>query len=66
MTRIANYLGKRGNYAAARELNQRALQVLSQGLRPEHPETLVARYNVAQWIGEAGDHGRSWISSKSC
>jgi hypothetical protein len=55
MSRIANYLGKRGNYAAARELNQRALEVLSQTLGPEHLETLVARYNVAQWIGEAGD-----------
>ena len=55
MARIANYLGKRGSYAAALELHKRALEVLEQTLGPEHLSTLVARYNLARWTGEAGD-----------
>ena len=55
IARIANYLGSSGNYAAARDLQQRVLDARERVLGPEHPRTLSARTDLARWTGEAGD-----------
>jgi tetratricopeptide (TPR) repeat protein len=55
MARLANYLGDRGSYAAALELQKRVLDTRERVLGPEHPDTLTARHNLARWTGEAGD-----------
>jgi tetratricopeptide repeat protein len=55
MARIADYLGSSGSYAAARDLKRRVLDARERVLRPEHPETLVARGRLAFWTGAAGD-----------
>jgi len=55
MERIASYLGNSGSVAAARDLQRRILGVREQMLGPEHPETLIARRNLARWTGRAGD-----------
>jgi hypothetical protein len=47
MARLANYLGQRGSYAAARRLQQRIADAHDQALGPEHPETLSARNSLA-------------------
>ena len=57
MYQIARYLGFSGSYPAARDLfgliaNARRE---SDAYGPEHPDTLVARHNLALWTGEAGD-----------
>ena len=53
--RIATYLGSSGNYAAALELQRRALDARERVLGSEDPATLIARGNLARWTGEAGD-----------
>jgi Tetratricopeptide repeat len=55
--RIARYLGFSGSYPAARELSQLITDARSDddAYGPEHPDTLVARANLARWTGEAGD-----------
>jgi hypothetical protein len=55
MHKIANYLGRIGNYAAARDLEQQVLQARDASLGTEHPSTLAARATLAFWAGEAGD-----------
>jgi Tetratricopeptide repeat len=55
MALLANYLGARGSYAAAAELQQRALDARERSLGSEHPDNLAARNNLARWTGEAGD-----------
>ena len=55
LVRLANYLGERGSYAAAIELQQRVLDARERVLGPEHPHTLAARGNLAHWTGRAGD-----------
>ena len=55
MWKVADYLGHSGNYPAARDLQQRALQARVQVCGPEHPDTLTARGNLAFWAGLAGD-----------
>jgi hypothetical protein len=55
MARLANYLGERGSYAAALELQQRVFHARERVLGREHPATLSARHNLAHWTGEAGD-----------
>ena len=55
MARIANYLGRSGSYAAARDLLHRAVKAREQVLGPEHPDTLTARHELARWTGAAGD-----------
>ena len=55
MARIAHYLGSSGSYAAARDLQRRVVEVRERVLRPEHPDTLTARGDLARWTGEAGD-----------
>ncbi len=55
MARLANYLGSRGSYAAALDLQQRVLAARERSPGPEHPDTLTASANLAYWTGEAGD-----------
>ena len=55
MSRLASYLGYRGGYAAALELEQRVLQARERLLGTEHPNTLVTRGNLARWTGAVGD-----------
>ena len=55
MARLADYLGQRGSYAAALELQQRVLNAHERSLGAEHPDTLSDRHNLARWTGEAGD-----------
>jgi len=55
MAGLADYLGWRGSYAAARELQQRIVDARERALGPEHEGTLAARHSLAFWIGQAGD-----------
>jgi hypothetical protein len=55
MARIGTYLGSSGSYAAARDLQRRVLDTQERNLGPEHPDTLIARGNLAVWTGDAGD-----------
>ncbi|MGC2004038.1 tetratricopeptide repeat protein, partial [Trebonia sp.] len=55
MARLANYLGARGSYTSALELQQRVLEARERSLGPEHPDTLTARHSLASWTGQAGD-----------
>ena len=55
MAQLANYLGDSGSYGAAIELQQRVLDARERVHGPEHPDTLTARANLAEWIGQAGD-----------
>ena len=52
---IAQYLGYRGNYAAARDLSRQVLQPRETSQGAKHPDTLMARANLAYWTGMAGD-----------
>ena len=55
MARIANYLGRSGSYAPARDLQQKVVEARERVLGPEHSQTLEARGNLAAWTGLAGD-----------
>ena len=44
-----------GDAAAAREQYAALLPIRERVLGPEHPDTLTARANLAQWTGGAGD-----------
>jgi hypothetical protein len=55
MDRLASYLGARGSYASAAELQQRVLDARERSLGSEDPDTLTARGNLAYWTGKAGD-----------
>ena len=55
MAQLVDYLGERGSYAAALELQQRVLDGQEQVLGPQHPDTLATRNNLAYWTGAAGD-----------
>jgi hypothetical protein len=57
MGRMADYLGQSGNYSAARDLFQLIADAFGEDdtYGPEHPDTLIARANLAYWTGEAGD-----------
>jgi Tetratricopeptide repeat len=57
MTRIANYLGASGSYAAARDRWQKIAEACERVLGAEHPDTLTARHDFAYWTGQAGDVG---------
>ena len=59
MARLANYLGQRGSYAAARELQRRVRDAWERTPDRERPETLRARANLARWTGQAGRPGGS-------
>jgi hypothetical protein len=53
--RLASYLGERGSYLAALELERRYVEGLEQSRGAEHPDTLTARGNLAHWTGMTGD-----------
>jgi hypothetical protein len=55
--RIASFLGWSGSYLAARDLYQLIVDAYNEddAYGPEHRDTLGARGNLADWIGEAGD-----------
>jgi Domain of unknown function (DUF4062)/Tetratricopeptide repeat len=55
MARMANYLGRSGSYAAARDLQRKGVEARERVLGPEHPRTLTARHWLARWTGEAGE-----------
>jgi len=55
MGQITSYLGFSGGYATARELSRQVARARQQALGSEHPDTLHARANLANWTGEAGD-----------
>jgi hypothetical protein len=55
VARLANYLGNRGSYAAALDLQQRVLAARQRSLGAEHPDTLLTRGDLARWTGMAGD-----------
>jgi post-segregation antitoxin (ccd killing protein) len=55
MARMANYLGRSGSYAAARNLQRKVVEARERVPGLEHPRTLDARSNLARWTGEAGD-----------
>ena len=55
MAGLAGYLGERGSYAAALELQQRMPRARERVLGPGHPGTLTTRHNLARWTGDAGD-----------
>ena len=57
MSRVALYLGRSGSYPAARDLFQLVADAYSEddAYGAEHPDTLIARTQLARWTGEAGD-----------
>jgi hypothetical protein len=55
MGRLANYLGARGSYTAALELQQRIVDSRERSLGAEHPDTLAARAKLAYFTGVSGD-----------
>jgi hypothetical protein len=55
LARIANYLGRSGSYAPARDLQQKVIEARERVLGPEHSQTLDARGPLAYWTGLAGD-----------
>ena len=48
MWKIVSYVGNSGNFAAARDLQQRVLDASVRTHGPEHPHTLTARANLAR------------------
>ena len=55
MARIANYLGKSGSYAAARELQQEIAKAHEQVYGLGHPRTLSSLVDLASFTAEAGN-----------
>jgi len=55
IARLANYLGSSGSYAAARDLQRRALNARERVLGSQYPDTLAAQHELGRWTGEAGD-----------
>ena len=57
MRQIARYLGLSGSYPAARDLFQLIVDAHNEDAAygPEHPDTLIARGNLAHYTGKAGD-----------
>jgi Tetratricopeptide repeat len=52
---MAEYLGYRGNYVAAKDLQRSVFEARERQFGPEDTRTLAARRGVARWTGEAGD-----------
>ena len=55
MARLANYLGERGRYGPALELQRRVLGAQQRLLGVDHPGALDTRHILARCTGEAGD-----------
>lgn len=53
--RIGKSLGESGQVASARDYFEYLGEALARHLGPEHPGTLAARGNRAQWQGQSGD-----------
>jgi hypothetical protein len=64
--RAATYLGDSGSYTTARDLQQQILTAGRHDLGAEHPDTLAARANLAEWTGMAGDAAAAATSSPRC
>ena len=52
---VADYLGYSGNYSVARDSMERVLEARERAHGPEHPDTLIARCQLAHWIAMGGD-----------
>jgi hypothetical protein len=54
---IAAYLGHSGSHPASRDLFRQIADAYNEdeALGPDHPDTLIARHELANWTGEAGD-----------
>ena len=59
MAQIASYLGRSGSHSAAMELFRGVFEARARALGPEHPDTLIARSNLAWWTGETGNVARA-------
>jgi NB-ARC domain. len=55
MRRVLGYLRASGDYTTAEELQRDCCIALHDLLGPEHPNTLIARANLAYWTGVTGD-----------
>ena len=55
MSALADWTGKAGNAARARDLFAKVVSTDNRVLGAEHPTTLRARHNLAYWTGQAGD-----------
>ncbi|WP_327376589.1 tetratricopeptide repeat protein [Streptomyces sp. NBC_01216] len=53
--RVGRSLGETGQVRAARDYFEHLVQTVTGRLGPDHPSTLAARGNQAQWQGQAGD-----------
>ncbi|MEU1284451.1 tetratricopeptide repeat protein [Kitasatospora sp. NPDC005856] len=53
--RFGRSLGGSGQAAAARDYFQNLVDQTARRRGPDHIDTLAARYNLARWLGEAGD-----------
>ncbi len=68
MWQIARCLGFSGSYPAARDLSQLIADAYTEDAAygPEHPETLAARRNLADWTGRAGMRPGPATSTPPC
>ena len=64
--KIVSYVGYSGNYAAAKDLQQRVRDARVRTHGPEHPNTLIIRGNLARFTGEAGDPAGPATSTPCC
>ncbi|MFI1159336.1 tetratricopeptide repeat protein [Streptomyces sioyaensis] len=55
LDRTGTSLGRAGQVAAARDYYQHLTEQTSIHLGKDHPDTLMARHELARWRGEAGD-----------
>ena len=55
MAKVVGYLGCIGDYPAARDLAGQIIQARTEELGREHRDVLIARADLARWIGDAGD-----------
>ncbi|YCK38331.1 tetratricopeptide repeat protein [Actinomadura sp. ATCC 39365] len=53
--RLVDFLDASGDYATAAQLQEAIHTHALATLGAEHPDTLIARHNLAWWTGEAGD-----------
>jgi hypothetical protein len=55
MFAMAQYLGHNGRYAVARDLGQQVCEARQASSGADHPDTLLARADLAFWIGQTED-----------
>jgi predicted component of type VI protein secretion system len=53
MYQVARYLGASGSYAVALAVQRQVVRAREETLGAEHPDTLTARANLADWTGQA-------------